>query len=393
MAKKVTANGKTFTFDDNVSNEQISSALDEYFSSTLKKKEPTTSGLQSGSPISTKPFDVFQTESNKKSTINVATGEVKPYVEPKKPKKSIEETEAPTFGQSVKDFFEKPIEGTANIIGSGLKSVADFAFGKPQKSIQQRASEIDVTKTTTTKPVTVDYLQTVSENIGAKQFADNIEKSNQPNAKEIAEGIRQRNDAWFKLAPQQRIEERQFRKEQSLEKTKSEITSYEQEIKDINAKLDELDSKSYALGGIITKSLDYLPETTRLRNRRSELDVKLGYQLMKPEIFSSTIFKDDDEILKSLGTEINDALEIRKAQDPVGYKTMFKLFSSPINKLNSEEKRLLIKDAIELKQLELERDYENLNVDIIHDNGIYIGNNQFVSNIDMNLLEKILGEL
>lgn len=50
----------------------------------LKKKEPTTSGLQSGSPISTKPFDVFQTERNKKSTLNVATGEVKPYVEPKK---------------------------------------------------------------------------------------------------------------------------------------------------------------------------------------------------------------------------------------------------------------------------------------------------------------------
>ena len=36
---------------------------------------------------------------------------------------------------------------------------------------------------------------------------------------------------------------------------------------------------------------------------------------------------------------------------------------------------------------------ENLNVDIIHENGIYIGNNQFVSNRDMKLLETILGEL
>lgn len=36
---------------------------------------------------------------------------------------------------------------------------------------------------------------------------------------------------------------------------------------------------------------------------------------------------------------------------------------------------------------------ENLNVDIVHENGIYIGNNQFVSDKDMNLLEKILGEL
>ena len=36
---------------------------------------------------------------------------------------------------------------------------------------------------------------------------------------------------------------------------------------------------------------------------------------------------------------------------------------------------------------------KNLNVDILHENGIYIGNNQFVSSKDMNLLEKILGEL
>jgi hypothetical protein len=40
MAKKVTANGKTFTFDDNVSTEQIGSSIDEYFSS-LKKKDST----------------------------------------------------------------------------------------------------------------------------------------------------------------------------------------------------------------------------------------------------------------------------------------------------------------------------------------------------------------
>lgn len=36
---------------------------------------------------------------------------------------------------------------------------------------------------------------------------------------------------------------------------------------------------------------------------------------------------------------------------------------------------------------------EELNVDIIHENGVYIGNNQFVSNKDMRLLKNILGEL
>lgn len=35
----------------------------------------------------------------------------------------------------------------------------------------------------------------------------------------------------------------------------------------------------------------------------------------------------------------------------------------------------------------------NLNVDLIHENGVYIGNNQFVSNKDMKLLAKIIGEI
>lgn len=46
-----------------------------------------------------------------------------------------------------------------------------------------------------------------------------------------------------------------------------------------------------------------------------------------------------------------------------------------------------------LKNYSISGKTENLNVDIIHENGIYIGNNQFVSNKDMDLLETILGEL
>lgn len=46
-----------------------------------------------------------------------------------------------------------------------------------------------------------------------------------------------------------------------------------------------------------------------------------------------------------------------------------------------------------LKNYSISGKRENLNVDIIHENGIYIGNNQFVSKKDMNLLETILGEL
>lgn len=36
---------------------------------------------------------------------------------------------------------------------------------------------------------------------------------------------------------------------------------------------------------------------------------------------------------------------------------------------------------------------DNLNVDILHENGIYIGNNQFISEKNINLIEKIIGEL
>jgi CDP-6-deoxy-D-xylo-4-hexulose-3-dehydrase len=46
-----------------------------------------------------------------------------------------------------------------------------------------------------------------------------------------------------------------------------------------------------------------------------------------------------------------------------------------------------------LKHYAISGKRENLNVDVIHENGIYIGNNQFVSEKDMNLLQNILGEL
>lgn len=46
-----------------------------------------------------------------------------------------------------------------------------------------------------------------------------------------------------------------------------------------------------------------------------------------------------------------------------------------------------------LKNYSISGKKENLNVNIIHENGIYIGNNQFITDEDMNLLEKILGEL
>jgi len=46
-----------------------------------------------------------------------------------------------------------------------------------------------------------------------------------------------------------------------------------------------------------------------------------------------------------------------------------------------------------LNGYEIESSKSKLNADIIHENGIYIGNNQFLSAEDMNRIEKIIGEL
>lgn len=63
MPKKIEANGKVFEFDDNATDEQIGSALDEYFSSNpteVKKKEPTQSSFLGGTLGSQKPNQVVQ---------------------------------------------------------------------------------------------------------------------------------------------------------------------------------------------------------------------------------------------------------------------------------------------------------------------------------------------
>ena len=46
-----------------------------------------------------------------------------------------------------------------------------------------------------------------------------------------------------------------------------------------------------------------------------------------------------------------------------------------------------------LKKYTITGKRKNFNADLIHENGVYIGNNQFVSNNDMKLLTKIIGEI
>ncbi len=113
MAKKVTANGKTFTFDDNISNEQIGTVIDEYFSG-IEKKNPvqnvSLTGSQAGSetlPIGSKPS---QTQVDTKPA---------PYVKPKVKPKNISE--------AVEDDNNYLGAIYNNLIGAGSDFIGGFA--------------------------------------------------------------------------------------------------------------------------------------------------------------------------------------------------------------------------------------------------------------------------
>ena len=46
-----------------------------------------------------------------------------------------------------------------------------------------------------------------------------------------------------------------------------------------------------------------------------------------------------------------------------------------------------------LKGYQIDSNSKHFNADILHENGVYVGNSQFVTNKNMKLLNKILGEL
>ena len=70
MAKKVTANGKTFTFDDNITNDQIGTVIDEYFSSAEKKNR-----IQPVAPTTSKPLPTGSKPSQTQEDTNSAIRE------------------------------------------------------------------------------------------------------------------------------------------------------------------------------------------------------------------------------------------------------------------------------------------------------------------------------
>lgn len=64
MARKVKANGKTFTFDDNVTDAEIATAVDEYFAGQVKKKVDSQPSVSPSKPKATQPFSPLKSNGN-----------------------------------------------------------------------------------------------------------------------------------------------------------------------------------------------------------------------------------------------------------------------------------------------------------------------------------------
>ena len=178
----------------------------EYYTKTQKDFEGTffpklnevsTQGSKNTSQTSTEPSLISQSNPFGKvptvKTINVATGKVGTE------KVSSGSTKASkSLYADALLAVQSPIQTTSDLLTKGLGKVADGIFGEPRKTLRDRILEADTPNTTNKvgKAYDAEYLKTVSETSQANQLADNIEKSGQPKAKEIASGIRERNKQW-----------------------------------------------------------------------------------------------------------------------------------------------------------------------------------------------------
>lgn len=145
MAKKVTANGKVFTFGDDVSTEQIASAIDEYFATSEKKSPDLSAPASGGQPLPT-GFGAFQTpvateapavltpkgqseftaqKAQKQAELQSALGayQGEPTIPAAVPQAELR-PEQPRTGNYAKYLYNEVLKGT----GSLANAVTDAAF-------------------------------------------------------------------------------------------------------------------------------------------------------------------------------------------------------------------------------------------------------------------------
>jgi len=132
MAKKVTANGKEFTFDDNATEQQIGEAIDSYFKGQVKKKEQSQ-----GLPSQKVPTPQAQpTQSKSSGTSSFMGGAEDAYQE----SKNIEATKQADLGVDLqsasKELFNQykqspliPKTIKESLSDENVKSVIDKKLG------------------------------------------------------------------------------------------------------------------------------------------------------------------------------------------------------------------------------------------------------------------------
>ena len=163
MPKKVVANGKTFTFNDDVTNEQIGQAIDEYFASNpvggVKKKEPSQpySGVGSMDYSPNAPVEKVNplTSSISAAKQKAAQTAGEPVAKPQKEQIDITSVDVTTPSDVIRPqkSAEKKIarEFVADTVGREIKAI-EYSEKSPKNSDQFDIGAIEQGENSPTTP-------------------------------------------------------------------------------------------------------------------------------------------------------------------------------------------------------------------------------------------------
>lgn len=151
----------------------------------------------------------------------------------------------------------------------------------------------------------------------------------------------------------------------------------------------------------IEKSFLFVSDGYNFRN--TELSAVLGIsQLKRLDKFISIRRKNHSKFLEIVNSNSN----FYPVKNNLGNSSFCFPFICKTKDVKDKLIQLFVENGVEYRPIvggnllrqpylnyNIECNTESLNVDLIHENGVYIGNNQFVSKKDLNLLEKIIGQL
>ena len=304
MAKTVVANGKTFTFDDDATNEQIGDAIDEYFSGQaepLKKKEDT--GTFANEPSAPSPIPVQKpSESYGLSSL----GEAKPNV-PAGERGVIEPKRKPIDTGDIDFSTEEGIAPKPQpFTGEQKKTLKSFAFNineAKRKAVEEPLAPLPLSKEQMFQQVglfekrvnAVDSLASGQEKIAVKTKGelDELTKSLQ----DIQSNINQ-------LSQQGRAQEAQ----QLAEQSKPLINEYKQKARELTGQVAKLNYYSKRKEETQKEMVDISESQKGITNQWDALNVGLNNltanTLRTPQFIYNTLIGLQNKVAKETGLPI-----------------------------------------------------------------------------------------